>query len=149
MSVDVPAVLPDVSPATAEIPVSTETPAYAETPASAENPRTMAPSTQYVQTGEKPPKLSAVPSRQEVMRVTEVLLSHGTPFRPIDVVHSSNYQSFTTLLKRRFATDPDRRDACNRWKIWTNQYFCRELNHSIPTTAVNRTDTLGFIETVR
>ena len=88
---DVPAVLPDVSPATAEIPVSTETPAYAETPASA-----MAPSTQYVQTGEKPPKLSAVPSRQEVARVTEVLLSNGTPFCPIDVVHSSNYQSFTT-----------------------------------------------------
>jgi hypothetical protein len=156
---DVPA-LPAILPASAEIPASAETPASAErsasadrpasaeTPASAEIPRTMAPPTQYVQTGEKPPKLSAVPSRQEVGRVIEVLLSNGTPFRPVDVVHHSNYQSFATLLKLRFATDPDRRDACNSWRNWTNQYFCRELNLAIPTTAVNRTDKLGFIESI-
>ena len=72
-----------------------------------------APPQQYVETGERAPKLSAVPSRQEVLRVMEVLLSNGTPFQPIDVVHASNDQSFTTLLKRKFATDPDRRDSCN------------------------------------
>ena len=72
-----------------------------------------APPQQYVETGERAPKLSAVPSRQEVLRVMEVLLSNGTPFQPIDVVHASNDQSFTTLLKRKFVTDPDRRDSCN------------------------------------
>ena len=78
-------------------------PASAATPASAEIPipRTMAPPQQYVQTGERAPKLSAVPSRQEVLLVMEVLLSNGTPFKPIDVVHVSNHQSFTTLLKRK------------------------------------------------
>ena len=56
-------------------------PASAATPASAEIPipRTMAPPQQYVQTGERAPKLSAVPSRQQVLRVMEVLLSNGTP----------------------------------------------------------------------
>ena len=49
-------------------PASAATPASAANPASAENPipRTMAPPQQYVQTGERAPKLSAVPSRQEV-----------------------------------------------------------------------------------
>ena len=108
----------------------------------------MAPPQQYVQTGERAPKLSAMPSRQEVVRVMEVLLSNGTPFKPVDVDHASNHQSFTTLLKRKFATDPDRRDACNNWKHWTNQYFCRELNITVPTSAVNRTDKLSLIETI-
>ena len=78
----------------------------------------------------------------------EVLLSNGTPFKPTDVVHASNHQSFTTLLKRKFATNPDRRDACNNWQHWSNQYFCRELNTTVPISAVNRTDKLGFIETI-
>ena len=108
----------------------------------------MAPPQQYVQTGERAPKLSAVPYRLEVLRVMEVLLSNGTPFKPIDVVHASNHQSFTTLLKRKFATDPDRRNSCNNWKHWSNQLFCRELNITVPTSAVNRTDKLSFIETV-
>ena len=129
-------------------PAKAVTPASAATPAPAEIPRTMAPPKQYVQTGERAPKLSAVPSRQEVVRVMEVLLSNGTPFRPIDVVHASNHQSFTTPLKRKFATDPDRRDSCNNWQHWSNQYFCRELNTTVPISAVNRTDKLGFIETI-
>ena len=54
----------------------------------------------------------------------------------------------TTLLKSKFATDPDRRDSCNNWKHWSNQLFCRELNLTVPTSAVNRTDKLSFIETV-
>ena len=93
------------------------------------------------------PKLSAVPSRHEVLRVMEVLLSNGTPFKPIDVVHVSNHQSFTTLFKRKFATDPDRRDSCNGRKYWSNQLFCRELNITVSTSAVNRIDKLSFIET--
>ena len=96
-------------------PAKAVTPASAATLAPAEIliPRTMAPPQSYVQTGERAPKLSAVPSRQEVLRVMEVLLSNRTPFKPIDVVHASNHQSFTTLLKRKFATDPDRSDSCN------------------------------------
>ena len=81
-------------PASAAIPDSTATPAIAEIPI----PRTMAPSQQYVQTGERAPKLSAVPSRQEVLRVMEVLLSNGTPFKPIDVVHVS--QRFSSVSSR-------------------------------------------------
>ena len=91
---------------------------------------------------------SATPSRQEVVRVMEALVSNGTPFRPIDVVHANNIQLFTTLLKRKFATNPSRRDACNDWQHWPNQMFCRELNVTIPTSAVNRTDKLGFVESV-
>ena len=53
-------------PAPAETPASAATPASAEPPASAEIPALRAPPQQYVQTGEKAPKLSAVPSRQEV-----------------------------------------------------------------------------------
>ena len=92
--------------------------------------------------------MSAVPSRQEVLRVMGVLFSNGTPFKPIDVVHASNHQSFTTLLKRKFATDPDRRNSCNNWKHWSNQLFCKELNAAVPTSTVNRTDKLSFIEPV-
>ena len=141
---------PAVTPASAEIPAAAAIPDSSETPASAENPilRTMAPPQQYVQTGERAPKLSAVPSRQEVVRVMEVLLSNGTPFTPTDVVHASNKQSFTTLFKRKFATDPDRRDACKNWQHWTNQYFCRELNITVPTSAVNHTNKLSFIGTI-
>ena len=133
-------------------------PASAATPASAEitstsvnrsaNQRALAPPIQYVQVGEKAPKLSAKPSWQEVQRVSEVLLWNGTPFRPVDVVHHSNFQSFKILLQLRFATDPDRRDSCNNWRNWTNQNFCRELNLAIPVTATSRTDKLGFIETI-
>ena len=142
---------PAATPASAAIPASAVIPDSTATPAIAENPipRTMAPPQQYVQTGERAPKLSAVPSRQEVLRVMEVLLSNGTPFKPVDVVHVSNHQSFTTLLKRKFATDPDRRDSCNNWKHWSNQLFCRELNLTVPTSAVSRTDKLSFIETDR
>ena len=84
---------PAVTSASAEIPAPATIPDSSATPASAENPipRTMAPPQQYVQTGERAPKLSAVPSRQEVVRVMEVLLSNGTPFKPIDVVHTSNH----------------------------------------------------------
>ena len=132
-AVDVPVISAlsalSLQPASAAILDLTATPALAEIPI----PRTMAPYQQYVQTFERAPKLSAVPSRQEVLRVMEVLLSNGTPFKPIDVVHVSNHQSFTTLLKRKFATDPDRRD----WKHWSNQLFCRELNITVPTSAVN------------
>ena len=69
---------PAATPASAAIPASAATPDSTVTPASAENPtpRTMAPPQQYVQTGERAPKLSAVPSRQEVVRVMEVLLSN-------------------------------------------------------------------------
>ena len=138
-AVDVPVISAlSLQPASAAIPASAEIPI----------PRTMAPSQQYMQMGERATKLSAVPSRHEVLRVMEVLLSNGTPFKPIDVVHVSNHQSFTTLLKRRFATDPDRRDFCNDRKYWSNQLFCRELNLTVSTSAVNRTDKLSFIETV-
>ena len=141
-----------ISPASAAIPASAATPASAEiTSASVDrsaNQRALAPPTQYVQVGEKAPKLSAKPSWQEVQRVSEVLLSNGTPFRPVDVVHHSNFQSFKTLLQLRFATDPDRRDSCNNWRNWTNQNFCRELNLAIPATATSRTDKLGFIESI-
>ena len=120
-----------LSPASAAIPASAATPASAAIPASAEitstsvdrsaNQRALVPPTPYVQVGEKAPKLSAKPSWQGVQRVSEVLLSNGTPFRPVDVVHHSNFQSFKTLLQLRFATDPDRRDSCNNWRNWTNQ----------------------------
>ena len=80
-----------------------------------------------MQTGEKTPKLSAKPSREEVQIVCDVLLGNGTRFKPIDVVHKKNHSSFATLLELRFATDPDRRDSCNNCKTWCNLLFCREL----------------------
>ena len=121
-----------ISPASAAIPTSAATLALAEITStsvdSSANQSASAPPTQYVQVGEKAPKLSAKPSWQEVQRALEVLLSNGTPFRPVDVDHHSNFQSFQTLLQLRFATDPNRRDSCNNWRNWTNQNFCRELN---------------------
>ena len=144
-AIDVPVISAlSLQPASAAKPASAAIPDSTATPASAAIPT----SQQYVQTGERAPKLSTVPSRQEVLRVMEVLLLNGTPFKPIDVVHVSLHQSFTTLFKRKFTTDPDRRDSCNDWKHWSNQLFCRELNITVPTSAVNRTDKLSFIETV-
>ena len=144
-----------ISRAPAATTTSAANPASAETTStsvvqstSVEIPRALAPPTHYVQAGEKAPKLSAKPSWQEVQRVKEVLLSDGTPFRPVDVVHHCNFQSMETLLKLRFATDPDRRDSCKKWRSWDNQRFCRELSTAIPITATSRTDKLGFIESI-
>ena len=111
-----------VLPALADTPVSTEL------PASAAIPRTIAPSTQYVRVGEKAPKLSAVPSRQQVHEITQLLLSNDSPFTPVDVVHHNNYEAMETLLMKKFATDPPRREECANWMNWSNQRFCRELN---------------------
>ena len=93
-----------ISPASAAIPASAEITSTSVD--SSANQCALAPPTQYVQVGEKAPKLSAKPSWQ---RLSEVLLSNETPFRPVDVVHHSNFQPFKTLLQLRFATDPDRR----------------------------------------
>jgi uridine phosphorylase len=119
-------------PASAELPVSTEIPVSTAIPASAANPRTTAPSTQYVRVGEKAPKLSAVPTRQQVNEITQLLLSTGCPFHPSDVVHQNNFYLMETLLMKTFATDPPRREECREWRSWTNQRFCRELNIAVP-----------------
>jgi hypothetical protein len=82
-------------------PASAETPASAEIPASAESnitSRILAPPTQYVQTGERAPKLSAKPSRQEIQRVTEILLSNGTPFRPVMLLSWQKGQDTSELV---------------------------------------------------
>ena len=152
-----PSVLIPNPPAAAETPASAEIPTSAERPASAEIPasvasnltsRILAPPTQYVQTGGKAPKLSVKPSRQEVQRVTETLLSNGTPFRPVGVVFQEKRSKLTTLLKLRFATDPERRDKCSNWNTWSNQRFCRELGLAVPDNAISRSDKLGFVESV-
>jgi hypothetical protein len=64
-----------VLPASAEIPASTEI------QASAAIPRTIAPSTLYVRVGEKATKLSSIPSRQQIVEITQFLLSKDTPPR--------------------------------------------------------------------
>jgi hypothetical protein len=112
-----------VLPASAEIPASAELPVSTEIPASAAIPRTIAPSTQYVRVGEKAPKLSAVPTRQQVHEITQLLLSTDSPFSPVDVVHHNNYELMETLLMKKFATDPPRREECKNWMSWTNQRF--------------------------
>jgi hypothetical protein len=82
-----------VLPASAEIPVSTETPVSSDLPASAAIPRTIAPSTQYVRVGE-----SAIPTRQQVHEITQLLLSKDGPFTAVDVVHHNSYFAMETLL---------------------------------------------------
>jgi hypothetical protein len=135
-----------VLPASAEIPASAELPVSTELPASAAIPRTIAPSTQYVRVGEKAPKLSTVPTRQQVHEITQLLLSRDSPFSPIDVVHHNNYELMETLLMKKFATDPPRREEFINWMSWTNQRFCRELNISVPDNAVSKSDKLGFVD---
>jgi hypothetical protein len=129
-----------VLPASAEIPASTEIPDSTEIPASAAIPRTIAPPTQYVPVGEKAPKLSAITSRQQAVEITQLLLSKDTPFTPVDVIHQSNYLAMETLLMKKFATDPPRRDDCAFWKTRSNQRFCRELLISAPDNAVSKSD---------
>jgi hypothetical protein len=131
-------------PASAELPVSTEIPVSTELPASAAIPRTIAPSTQYVRVSERAPKLSAVPTRQQVHEVTQLLLSKDSPFSAVDVVHHNNYESMETLLMKKFATDPPRREECKNWMSWSDQKFCRELNISVPDNAVSKSDKIGF-----
>jgi hypothetical protein len=97
------------------LPASAEIPASAELPALAAIPRTIAPSTQFVRVGEKAPKLSAVPTRQQVHEITQLLLSRDSPFSPIDVVHHNNYELMETLLMKKFATDPPRREEFINW----------------------------------
>jgi hypothetical protein len=142
-------------PASAELPVSTEIPASAELPVSTEIPvSTELPasaaisSTQYVRVGEKAPKLSAVPTRQQVHEITQLLLSTDSPFSPVDVVHHNNYELMETLLMKKFATDPPRREECKNWMSWSNQRFCRELNISVPDNAVSKSDKLGFDDSI-
>jgi hypothetical protein len=79
--------------ATAETPVSTQIPAMAATS------QKLAPPTQYVRVGEKAPELSAIPSRQQVHEIIQLLLSKDCPFSPIDVVHHSNHSATERLLK--------------------------------------------------
>jgi hypothetical protein len=135
-------------PASAELPVSTETPVSTEIPASAAIPRTIAPSTQYVRVGEKAPKLSAVPTRQQVNEITQLLLSTDCPFSPADVVHHNNFHLMETLLMKKFATDPPRREECKNWMSWTNQRFCRELNIAVPDNATSKSNILGFVDPI-
>jgi hypothetical protein len=126
-------------PASAAIPASAEIPVSTERPASAAIPQAIAPPTQYVRVGEKAPKLSAIPSRQQAVEITQLLLSKDTPFTPVDVVHQSNYLAMETLLMKKFATDPPRRDECAFWKTWSNQRFCRELLIAVPDNAMSST----------
>jgi hypothetical protein len=137
-----------VLPASAEIPASAELPVSTEIPASAAIPRTIAPSTQYVRVDEKAPKLSAVPTRQQVHEITQLLLSTDCPFSPADVVHHNNYELMETLLMKRFATDPLRREECKNWMSWTNQRFCRELNIAVPDNAASKSNILGFVDSI-
>jgi hypothetical protein len=129
-----------VTPALAEIPASAETPVSTEIPASAATSQKLAPSTQYVRIGEKAPKLSAIPSRQQVHEITQLLLSKDCPFSPIDVVHHSNHFAMERLLKKKFVTDYTRRNECELWMEWSNQRFCRELNIAVPDNAVSASD---------
>jgi hypothetical protein len=135
-------------PASTEIPVSAEIPVSTEIPASAAIPRTIAPLTQYVRVGEKAPKLSAIPSRQQAVEITQLLLSKDIPFTPVDVVHQSNYLAMETSLMKKFATDPPRRDDCAFWTTRSNQRFCRELLISVPDNAVSKSDKLGFVDSI-
>jgi hypothetical protein len=133
-----------VIPAPAETPASAETPVSTEIPASA----VIAPPTQYVRIGEKAPKLSAIPSRQQVHEITQLLLSKDTPFMPVDVVHHNNNLAMETLLKKKSATDSTRRDECDNWMKWSNQRFFRELNMSVPDNAGSKSDKLGYIDSI-
>jgi hypothetical protein len=56
------------------LPASAEIPASAEKLVSAAIPGTIAPPIRYVRVGEKAPKLSAIPSRQQVQEITQLLL---------------------------------------------------------------------------
>jgi hypothetical protein len=92
--------------------------------------------------------LSAIPSRQQAVEITQILLSKDTPFTPVDVVHQSNYLAIETSLMKKFATDPPRRDECAFWKTWPNQRFCRELLISVPDNAVSKSDKLEFVDSI-
>jgi hypothetical protein len=92
--------------------------------------------------------LSAIPSRQQVHEITQLLLSKDSPFTAVDVVHHNNYEAMETLHMKKFATDPPRCEECANWMSWSNQRFCRELNISVPDNAVSKSYKLGFIDSI-
>jgi hypothetical protein len=139
---------PAETPASVEIPASAETPVSTVIPAMAATSQKLAPPTQYVRVGEKAPKLSAIPSRQQVHEITQLLLSKDCPFTPIDVVHHINHLAIERLLKKKFATDFSCRNECALWMEWSNQRFCRVLNITVPDNAVSASDKLGFVDSI-
>jgi hypothetical protein len=132
-----PAENPPVS--TAILPASA-----ANSPASTEIPVTRAPMT-YMSVGERAPQLE--PSRAQAQKVTAVLLSVGSPFKPIDVVKVENRNESTYFLQRKFYTDPERREQCT-WHNWPTRRFCTELLQAIPEISTTSPCARGFLETM-
>ena len=90
----------------------------------------------YVHPTEKYPRLSKMPTRAQVVNITDMLSAKNCPYSIIDVVLVDVIPFFGTLLQRQYPLDRHLRDECLKWSTRTTSRFCGELRKAVPDTAV-------------
>ena len=84
----------------------------------------------YVHPTEKYPRLSKMPTRAQVVNITDILSAKNCPYSIIDVVPVDVIPFFETLLQRQYPLDRHLRDECLKWR--TESDCCQQFTiHSL------------------
>lgn len=87
-------------------------------------------------------------SRAKAIRACALLSTSGCPFTTADVVPVVEFESFVSLLQRRFPCNKVRREECKDWMNWPVERFCKELLEAVPSEVETNKGLMGFVESI-